>query len=66
MAGIKTNLREIIKAKRKSQGWVSMKTGIPREYINKIAAGKTEPGVRKALLIARALHVHPDEIWPVA
>lgn len=61
---MKNNITAILAEKKKSQGWLAQRTGIRRDYINRIASGKVEPGIEKALKILAALKVTAGTIWP--
>ncbi len=58
------NLKEILEDRCMTQRKLSDKTGISEITISRYVNGKRTPNVREAMLIARALNVSVDTIWP--
>jgi len=57
-------LKEILEDRCMTQRKLSDKTGISEITISRYVNGKRTPNVREAMLIARALNVSVDTIWP--
>lgn len=63
---VKNRIEEILKWEfdNMSQAEFANQIGENRTHFNKICSGEVEPGVLKALKIARALGKTVEEIWP--
>ncbi len=57
-------LKDILEDRCMTQRKLSDKTGISEITISRYVNGKRTPNVREAMLIARALNVSVDTIWP--
>ena len=57
LLSVGSNLRNIRISQKISQNQLSYETGLSREYINKVEAGKCNISIKKLALIAEALNV---------
>jgi len=48
-----------------TQRAVARKLGWDEAYLSKVVTGKVEPGVLKAIQIAKALKCKPEDLWSV-
>ena len=57
-------IKEKLRERKRSYGWLSLRTGLSRVYLCKLANDKVDrPSLQTAHKIARALHSTIDEIW---
>jgi transcriptional regulator with XRE-family HTH domain len=55
-------LRAIRKAKKLSQAAVAQRSGLSREYVNRIEAGRYDPPLSTITALAKALKVKPGSL----
>lgn len=60
---IKCVLRVVLAKKEWQQKKLSAETGLDRNYISDIVCGRVMPGLENALIIAKAVDKHVDDIW---
>ena len=61
---LKCRLKEVLKEKKKTQGWLAQRLGLHRNYINGLCTGRLDnPTLKVASAICFILGCTYEEVW---